>query len=177
MFSLIFREFCTCFNHFDLPSPTLSRFTLFPFLPNFVVFFLPLPHQGQFVLLKYSWMCGLPLQHSRHIKGCIHRENWHFLSKQLRITHSYSKRVGTLWNFMPNYPICARIWAALSLIMSCTSYHSHCEFIFADTLLYTKDTLFPCSPPLPLTLVPYPLLQWPLSFWRRWCRIYAPIMP
>lgn len=140
MFSLIFREFCTtCFHHFDIPAPTLSRFTLFPFLPNFVFFFLPLPHQGQFVLLKYSWICGLPLQHGRHIKECIRRENWPFLSKQLRIANSYSKRVGTSWNFMLNYPVCAKIWAPLSLHISCTSYDNHCEFIFADALLYPED--------------------------------------
>lgn len=66
----VFRSFLT------LPDPALLRassFLLYPALHTFVSL------QGQFVVSKYPWMCGLPLESSSLIRAL-------FLEKTDRIT-------------------------------------------------------------------------------------------
>lgn len=72
-FLLVLWEFCmVCF---DSPLPTtipISNVLLY--LPSLVLLSVVLKiHQCQFMLPKYSWICGLPLKHNQTLQL---GENW-----------------------------------------------------------------------------------------------------
>lgn len=47
------------------------------------------------MLLKHPWMCGFLLEHEQLIRGYVFRENWPFLSQELRVVNSSWIRGGT----------------------------------------------------------------------------------
>lgn len=54
----LWHFYTACFNHIPHPFPTLLQSTILSSLAYFGTFF----SQGQFVLPKYYWLCGHPLE-------------------------------------------------------------------------------------------------------------------
>lgn len=157
------RILCSVFwSYSPPPSATLPRSiptlaihsTLCPFKNNI---------QDQFVLCKYSWVCGLT-------RGYTLRENW-LCSQQLTVS-SKSSFLG--WDFMPRVPLHAGIWFSFGLQRSCVCHHK-LLWIYMDSFLLWQKILFPHShsSPLVLKLILPLLLLWALSLRRRECSIYV----
>lgn len=87
------KFFITYFGYNHSP-PTLSTSTppLFFLQPKLVT----VPHQGQFVLPKFFWVCGLQMDCDQLIGGLAIIEKRPFLSPQLRTDSNSSVRGGTL---------------------------------------------------------------------------------
>lgn len=74
-FFLSLWEFCiNVLLIFTSPLPTLPRST--------AVFYQPNPFKTK---IKYSWMCGLPIDHGWLTKGCTHRQNGFSISQLFTI--------------------------------------------------------------------------------------------
>jgi hypothetical protein len=61
-----------------------------PYLSNNV--FIYFPDQNKFVLPKYFWTCGLPVEHGQLTRGYTLRENWLSLFQKLTTANGSTAR-------------------------------------------------------------------------------------
>lgn len=94
-----------------LPS-ILTRLST-PFSSNQILYEDFCPHQDQFMLPKYPWMCDFPLEYDHLTRGYTFKENWPFLSKKLSTALSSSTR-GGIWG--PTFITMFRF----GLVLACT---------------------------------------------------------
>lgn len=128
----------------SFPSPIL-------YLPNFVSFSFFKIHQVQFVLRIYSWIYGLPLEHSQLSRGCVHSER----KPSSPSPGSYLLPVAPLLRVRTSCPLLPMLRVGLDwACRSCTHCHSCCKFTCAAALL--NFTAPPNSTSLSLSLPPPP---------------------
>lgn len=79
----VFRSYLSTFQLFpDPPTPSPST--------QLCVYFYP--YQDKFVLLKYSWTCGLLVEHGQLSSGFTLRENWPSIFPRLTTASIYTTR-------------------------------------------------------------------------------------
>lgn len=142
----------------------------FPSHPTLCSFFHP--HQSQCILYKLSYVCGLPLEHSRLTIGYI-IEKQISLSQQLRFASSFSStcgiscptnlstlRFGLAW-------ICTDLMHVVILP----------EFIWGYSLLFPEDTISLYLSTAACTFSSFCLYQWFLSMLTFFCLLLCAYWP
>lgn len=107
-------------------------------------FFLDAQHQGQLVLFKYSWTCGLPQECGWLSRGCTLRGHWPLSSQQQTVANSSVNRCRT------SHPA-SLFMLGLGLAWTCTGW------VTSRHPVWFRKTLLPCGPLLPLALTFLPL--------------------
>lgn len=144
---VVLWEFWIYLILFTIHPPTLPRSTPLPVLPHFSSHqtLCPFsPHQGPFVLPKYSWMSDIPLEYIWFIKSCALRENQPFHSQQLRNASSSGMGIG--FGSTPFF--------MLEFSRSCACHHSCCDSLLYSFPALSRTQLLPYSHLSPLTVHP-----------------------
>lgn len=157
---LIFLKFhATCFDHVHFSLSTFPRsHLLFPL--NSILY--PFENLGapfdQFVLFKYSWICGLPLPQVRLTRGCTFKEHCLSLSSELDIANSYTRRGAVGCTMSPSVLEFVLAWAHTGLMNAVTTT----VLSSVQTLCCVRKTTFlSYYSPLPArTFSLPPFLQW-----------------
>ena len=117
-------------------------------LPTSVVFFLS-PQSRQICISQISWVYALLLEHGWPSWSYTFRENWSFLTQQLRID-SCSWARG--WNFVPCSLFHAGLmWMNLVIVLQILSSYVHLSCC-AQKTLFSSKCLLPLAPTCSLSL-------------------------
>jgi hypothetical protein len=108
-----------CFSHFHLPSPTLSIST--PSLLTHLCVPFKKKHNDQFVLLKYSGMCDLPLESGRLTRGWTVRKKSSLPFRAADHCQEHHGQVGSLTQIPLSLLVFALSWAHTKFVHTVTT--------------------------------------------------------